>query len=211
MSTNYYSPSEQDRKKRLALWEQAPKQCPYCETPINTDMPAYGNDKPRQHCGGEKCRKAASRANIAQRKEQARTDARARVLRYCEQHVDQEQKQAIMEMCDALMEYSYDEAHQIAERVVMVVETKRCKHDRISVLEQNAAIWKRKGEESERQLNERIAELEAELALFNNLEATIHGIATRQLHLQPDPEKQTTIPTSEANGEQNEDDDQDEE
>lgn len=34
------------------------------------------------------------------------------------------------------------------------------------------------------------------------LEATIHGIATRQMQLQPDPQEQPTTPTSEANGEQ---------
>ena len=76
MSTNYYSTPEQDRKK---LWEQAPKRCLYCETPINTDIPVYGNEKPRHHCGSEKCRKAASRASIAERKRQARADARTRV------------------------------------------------------------------------------------------------------------------------------------
>ncbi len=180
-----------------------------CETPINELFSEYGNDKPRQHCGSDKCRKAASRASIAQRKEQARTDARARVLSYCEQHVDQEQKNVVMEMCDALMEYSYGEGHHVAEQVVEVIEARRCKHDRIEVLEQNAVIWKRRGEASERQLNERIKELEAELALFNSLEATIHGIATRQIHLQSDPEEQTITPTSEANGKQNEDEEED--
>ena len=114
-----------------------------------------------------------------------------------------------MEMCDLLMTHSYDEGHHVAEQIVSIIEMKRCKHDRISILEQNAAIWKRKGEQSERQLNERITELEAELALFNNLEATIHGIATRQLHLQPDQEEQPTTLTSEANGKQNEDEEED--
>ncbi len=40
---------------------------------------------------------------------------------------------------------------------------------------------------SEEQLNARIKELEEEIRLFNALEATIHGIAARQLQQQPDP------------------------
>ncbi len=101
---------------------------------------------------------------------------------------------------------NYEEGHQIAEQIVQIIEAKRCKHDRIAELEQNAAIWKRKAQASERQLKERIEELEAELALFTNLEATIHGIATRQLQLQPDPEEQPITPTSEANNEQRDSD-----
>jgi len=165
--------SQTRSKKNRLLWEQASKECLYCKQAMNMEMPTYGDDKPRQHCGSDKCRKAASRANIAERKRQARTDARQRVLSYCEAQLDQEQKGAVMEMCDALMEYSYDEGHQIAEHIVAVVEAKRCKYDRIAELERNAAVWQRRAQASERQLKERIQELEAELEMFNNLSNTI--------------------------------------
>jgi len=198
--TNYHAIYGQERTRKAEDRRFAPKVCPSCGTPINENLSEW--DRIRTNCGADKCRKAASRASISERKRQARTDARQRVLLYCEQHLDQEQRDAVMEMCDALMSYSYDEGHQIAEQVIQVLEAKRCKHDRIEALERNAAIWKRKAQASEQQLKARIEELEAELALFSGLEATIHGIATRQLQLQPDPEEQPTTPTSEVNDEQ---------
>ena len=70
-----------------------------------------------------------------------------------------------------------------------VIEAKRCKHDRIAELEANAALWQRRAQASERQLKERIAELEQELELFNSLHNSIHGIAQRQLEKQPDPQE----------------------
>jgi len=160
-------------------------------------------DKIRTSCGADKCRKAASRASLAERKRQARTDARTRVLAYGEMQLDQEQQRVMMEMCDALMASSVEEGHEVVEQVVQIIEAKRCKHDRIEVLERNAAVWKRKAEASERQLQERITELEAELELFNSLEATIHGIATRQQQIQADPEEQLApTPTSAASNDQ---------
>ncbi len=201
--TNYYSSYEQERTRKAEERRFAPKVCPSCGVPINEHLSEW--DRIRTNCGADKCRKAASRTGIAERKRQARTDARQRVLVYCEQHLDQEQRDAVMEMCDALMSYSYDEGHQIAEQVIQVLEAKRCKHDRIEALERNAAIWKHRALTSEEQLQARIAELEEEIQLFNGLEATIHGIATRQLQLQPDPEEQT-MPTSEANDEQHDPD-----
>lgn len=203
MSTDYYRSYEQERTRKAEERRLAPKVCPSCGVPINEHLSEW--DRIRTTCGADKCRKAASRASISERKRQARTDTRARVLAYCETQLDQEQKRAVMDMCDFLMVYSNDEGHLIAESVVQIIEAKRCKHDRIAELEQNAAIWKRKAQSSERQLKERIEELEAELALFRGLEATIHGIATRQLQLQPDPEEQT-MPTSEANDEQHDPD-----
>lgn len=125
-------------------------------------------------------------------------------LSYC-QNMLERYRLNMPEIADALMSYSYDEGHQIAEQVIQVLEAKRCKHDRIEALERNAAIWKHRALTSEEQLQARIAELEEEIQLFNGLEATIHGIATRQLQLQPDPEEQT-MPTSEANDEQHDPD-----
>ena len=193
--TKYSSSYDQERTRKAEERRLAPQQCPSCGTAMNEHLNEW--DKIRSHCGADKCRKAASRASLAQRKEQARTDARARILQYCETQLDQEQRNGVMAMCDALMSSGYEEGHEIAEQVIQIVEAKRCKHDRIEVLERNAAIWKQKAQASERQLNERITELEAELTLFNGLEATIHGIATRQQDLQPDPEAQ--LSTSQAN------------
>jgi len=200
MSTNYSSIYEQERKRKAEERRNGPRECPTCGTPINEHLNEW--DRIRTNCGADKRRKAASRANLAERKRQARTDARQRVLIYCEQHLDQEQKRAVMEMCDVLMAVNYDEGHQIAEQVIHVIEAKRCKHDRIAVLEQNAAIWKRKAQASEQQLKARIEELEAELALFGGLEATIHGIATRQLQQQPDPEELPSMLPSATTSEQ---------
>lgn len=198
--TNYHATYEQERTRKAEERRFAPKVCTSCGVPINEHLSEWV--RIRTNCGADKCRKAASRASISERKRQTRIDARQRMLLYCEQHLDQQQKRAVMEMCDALMEYSHEEGHQIAESIVQLIEAKRCKHDRIDELERNAAIWKRKAQASEQQLKARIEELEAELALFSGLEATIHGIATRQLQLQPDPEEQPTTPTSEVNDEQ---------
>jgi len=198
--TNSYSSYEQERTRKGEERKHAPKQCLHCGVPINEHLNEW--DRVRTSCGSDKCRKAASRANLAERKRQARTDARQRVLSYCETQLDEQQKGAVMEMCDALMEYSQDEGHEVAEQVLHVIEATRCKHDRIAVLEQNAAIWKRKAQSSEQQLKARIEELEAELALFGGLEATIHGIATRQLQQQPDPEELPSMLPSATTSEQ---------
>ncbi len=197
MSTNYSSMYEQERKRKAEERRNAPRECPTCGVPMNQNLSEW--DRIRTNCGADKCRKAASRANLAERKRQARTDARQRVLSYCEQHLDVQQRTAVMEMCDSLMTYNYDEGHEVAEQVIHVIEAKRCKHDRISTLEQNAVVWQRRAQASERQLKARIEELEAELELFNGLHNTIHGIAIQQLEWQPDPEEPTTLPPSEAN------------
>src|SRR6266496_4047355 len=196
MSTSYYSSGEQERQYRTNPYEQerqrkaaeraaAPKKCPHCEAPINQNLSEW--DRVRYHCGSDRCRKAVSRANIAERKRQERSATRARILQYCEQQLDRDQKNAVMEMCDLVMAFDYHNGHNIALEVVKVIENKRCKHDRIAQLEQNAAIWKRKAQASEQQLKARIKELEEELELFNGLETLIHGIAARQLERQPDP------------------------
>lgn len=193
MNTDYYRSYEQERTRKAEERSNAPKHCPYCGIAINEHLNEW--DRIKTSCGSDKCRKAASRASLAERKRQARTDARQRVLSYCEAQLDQEQKGAVMEACDALMEYSYDEGHQIAEHIISVIEAKRCKHDRITELECNAAVWQRRAQASERQLKERIQELEAELEMFNNLSNTIHGIAMKQLERQPDPVLQELQPT----------------
>jgi ribosomal protein S27AE len=192
MSSSY----EQEQQRRAQERKNAPKTCPHCGTPMNEHLSEW--ERVRSHCGSDKCRKAASRANLAERKRQERNDARARVLAYCDQHLDRDQKHAVMNMCDALMQFSYDEGHQVAEAVVKVIDARRCKHEKITTLEQNALLWQRRAETSERQLKERIRELEEELALFTSLHNAIHGIVTDQLRKQPDQEEPTPAPVSET-------------
>lgn len=182
--TSHY---KRERERRAEERKNAPQQCPHCSTPINQHLSEW--DRIRYHCGADKCRKAASRANQAERKRQERTATRARILQWCETWLDAEQRRAVMEMCDLLMSYDYQNGHKIALQVTKVIDDRRCKHDRIAQLEQNAALWQRRAQASERQLKERIAELEAELEIFTTLHNTIHGIATDQLRKQPDPQE----------------------
>src|SRR5260370_23460655 len=99
-----------------------------------------------------------------------------------------------MEMCDLLMSYDYDHGHELEALVVKVMESKRCKHDRIAVLTDNASAAKRRADKAEEYNSElkvvyerRIEELQAELQVYQLLENAVHNIATRQLQQQPDP------------------------
>ncbi|EFH79628.1 hypothetical protein [Ktedonobacter racemifer] len=199
-----YRSYESEAQRRAKERETAPKTCPHCHEEINQNLGPW--DKPKYHCGKDKCRKAASRQNIAERKRQNRANARERMLKYCEQHLTMDQRRSVMDMCDLLMNYSYDEGHQIAEQVVKVIEEKRCKHDRIAQLEAYAKLANRQREASERQLKERIAELEEELRLYQSLENTIHGIAERQLEKQPDPQKPEERPAPQEQEEESDPD-----
>ena len=76
-----YASYDQERTRKAEERRNALKQCPYCGTSINEHLNEW--DKIRSHCGADKCRKAASRASLAERKSQTRTDARTRVFDYC--------------------------------------------------------------------------------------------------------------------------------
>jgi hypothetical protein len=175
--------------------ENAPQECPYCHKPINRNLNRW--DKVRQHCGSDKCRKAASRVTVAERKRKERSETHARILAYCEQRLDAEQGQAVKKMTETLMQWSVEEGHHIAEKVVNVIEQQRCKHDRISVLLDNASAAKRRAEKAEEHNRElqvlyqrRIEELEAELHGYQILEGMIVRIAEHQQSIQPDPQPQ---------------------
>ncbi|GCE32230.1 hypothetical protein KDA_77140 [Dictyobacter alpinus] len=196
MSTNYYSSYEQERKN-------APKQCPHCGEPINQDLSSYGS-KVRHHCGSQACRKAYSRANILERKHQARRDARQRILAYGNRWLDLDQRRSLMTMTQMVMDANFDTGHQIAEQIVQIIESQRCKHDRISVLIENAALAKRRADEAqahnrdmEAQYKHRIAELESELVLLQLLQGSIDKIAAEQLDKQADPIPQEPEPEEE--------------
>ncbi|GHO88139.1 hypothetical protein [Dictyobacter formicarum] len=188
MSTNYsYSSYEQDRIRQAEERKNAPPQCPHCGAAINQDLSAYGS-KVRYHCGSQACRKAVSRANIAERKRQERHAARARILTYCEQQLDSESKRAVMEMTDLLMNYDQEHGHDLAQSIVQVIEAKRCKHDRIAVLIESASAAKRQAREAvfynqelEALYTHRIKELESELSMYQLLQKAIDDIAAQQL------------------------------
>ncbi len=139
MSTYHYSGYEQERQRRKAEWEAAPKACPHCDAPINQQFSAYGTDKPRKHCGSDKCRKAASRAGIAERKRREREKATSRIDEYAAQ-LPADQHKAVVEAKHVVMQADYDQGHTIMRQVIEVIEAQRCKHDRIAQLEENAAI-----------------------------------------------------------------------
>lgn len=191
-----YERYEQERQRQAEERKNAPTQCPHCGTEINQDLSAYGS-RVRYHCGSQACRKAASRANIAERKRQERQAARALVLHYCEQQLDHEQKRAVMEMTDLLMNYDYSHGHDLAQAVVQVIEAKRCKHDRIAVLIESASAAKLQAREAvfynqelEALYKHRIKELESELSMYQLLQKSIDDIAAQQLERQPEPQEQ---------------------
>lgn len=188
---SYY---EQERQRKAAERERAPKECPHCGAAINQRLSEW--DRVRYHCGADKCRKATSRANIAERKRIEREEISKQIDDYAAQ-LPADQRAAILQAKGLLMQADYDQGHNLMLAVIEVLKAQRCKHDRIKQLEENAAIWKRRALASEEQLNARIKELEEEIQLFNALEATIHGIAAYQLQQQPDPPAQTT-PAPEA-------------
>jgi uncharacterized protein YqgV (UPF0045/DUF77 family) len=172
--------------------EEIPKQCPYCGKPINQDV-GYWSSRIRKNCGSTACRKKASRKTIRERKKEEREDISQRIEQYAAQ-LPLDQRTAIVKAMNVLMEADYDEGHNIMWHVVRVIEAQRCKHDKIQILIDNAAAAKRRAEKAEehnRQLEAllqgRIVELEAELHVYQLLENTIHGIATRQLEKQPEP------------------------
>ncbi len=112
---------------------------------------------------------------------------------YCAEHLAQDLAANILEVAALLMQMDKERGHIQAKKIVEAIESKRCKHDKIRVLEENAQAAKRradKAEEHSQQLEmlykQRIQELEAEVLVFQLLENAIHGIAQRQLEKQPD-------------------------
>jgi hypothetical protein len=198
---NYYSSYDLKRKRRREEWERAPKECPYCRqrhktTPINQHFSEYSNAKARYHCGDTACRSAAYRQRKADRLQAAREDADARINNYATQLLP-EQAAAVRTMRDVLMchvQADYQHGHEQALAIIQTIEARACKHDRIAVLLDNASAAKRRADKAEAYNEElkdiyerRIAELRAELDLYQNLENAVHNIASRQLVIQPDP------------------------
>ncbi len=207
MSTNYHSSYEEERKQRRIAWDQAPKQCPHCDELINQHFSEYGNDKPHTHCGATACRSAAYRQRKANRLDTDRQDADARINSYAAQLPD-EQAAAVRAMRDVLMgnvQADRQHGHEQALAIIEVIEDQRCKHDRISVLLDNASAAKRRADEAQHYNRElqaiyqhRITELQSELSVYQLLEGAVHNIAQRQLAKQPDlPEQAAQEPEPE--------------
>jgi hypothetical protein len=122
------------------------------------------------------------------------------MFHYCSEQLDQDQRRAVMEMVDLAMAYDTENGHNIALDVVKVIESKRCKHDRIAILLDNASAAKRRAEKAEAYNEElkaiyerRIEELQAELHVYQLLESAVHNIAKRQLEQQPDPQERPAL------------------
>jgi len=190
-SRNTYQREEQRREQERA---SAPKQCPHCQAPINLNLGHW--EKVRYHCGSDRCRAAAYRHRKANRLQAAREAANARINDYAA-GLPAEQAMAVRAMRDVLMSDeppSYSHGHEQALAIIAVIDDRRCKHDRIQILIDNAEAEKRRAakvqehyQELEAAYKRRIDELEAEITVYQMLENAIHGIASEQLRKQPDP------------------------
>jgi hypothetical protein len=115
------------------------------------------------------------------------------VRQYCADHLAQDLAANMLEVTALLMQMDKEHGHIQAKKIVEAIESKRCKHDKVAVLEENAAAARRRADKTEeynRQLEalykQRIQELEEEVRMYQSLESAIHGIAQRQLEKQPD-------------------------
>ncbi len=158
-------------------------ECPICHTPINQNLNSW--DRPKTSCGSDRCRQAISRENKRKRQAQEEAETRQRVRQYGNT-LQPENRDAILRI---LAEHGYE----LATEIIDMLDSVRCKHDKIALIEEYAAAAKRRAEKAEefnRQLEavykQRIAELEAEVQMYQSLESFIHGIAGRQLEKQPE-------------------------
>jgi len=202
-----YGYSQQERQRRRQDWERAAKQCPHCNAPINQQYKEYENDEARRHCGADKCRAAAYRAAKADRLYKAREEATASITCYAA-GLPAEQAAAFKTMRMVLMNElkpDLQNGHVQALAVLNVIESQRCKHDRIQALKDNADAEKRRAAKAEEYAQElealykrRIEELQEEIRAYQTLEHAIHHIATEQLRKQPDPPAQQATPEPEG-------------
>ena len=158
-------------------------ECPICHTPINQNLRSW--DRPKTSCGSDRCRQAISRENKRKRQAEEEAATRARVRQYCDTLQP--------ENGDAILRIMAEHGYELAGEIIDILDSVRCKHDKITQIEDYAAAAKRRAEKAEefnRQLEtvykQRIAELEAEVQLYQSLENAIHGVAGRQLEKQPE-------------------------
>jgi hypothetical protein len=172
--------------------QEVPTQCPICGASINQNR-SYSWQRVQTSCGSDRCRKAISRKNIAERKQAEREAAREGVRQYCTEQLTSEQGKVILAAVSTLMAADQEHGHEQAEQIIQVFEAVRCKHEKIGVLIENARAAKERADKAERfnqdlekLYQQRIADLEGEVQVYQLLESAIHGIAQRQLEKQPE-------------------------
>lgn len=156
-------------------------ECPICHTPVNQNLRSW--DRPKTSCGSDRCRQAISQENKRKRQAEEEAAASARVRQYC--------GTLQPEKGDAILRIMVEHGYELAGEIIDILDSVRCKHDKITQIEEYAAAAKRRAEKAEefnRQLEavykQRIAELEAEVQVYQSLESAIHGIAQLQLEKQ---------------------------
>jgi len=159
--------------------EEIPTACPRCGKPINQNRSSWG--RIQTSCGEDGCRQYVYRINKAKRIDKERQDAVTAL------------SQAILHATDVLMQMDREHGHLQAQQIVEAIEWKRCKHDKITILEENAVAARRRAEKAEEHnqhlealYKQRIQELEEEVRIYQSLESTIHSIGLRQLEQQPE-------------------------
>ena len=158
-------------------------ECPICHTPINQNLRSW--DRPKTSCGSDRCRQAMSRENKRKRQAEEEAATRARVAQYCTSLQPENR--------DAILRIMAEHGYELAGEIIDILDSVRCKHDKITLIEDHAAAARRRAEKAEEfnhQLEavykQRIAELGAEVQMYQGLENAIHGIAERQLEKQPE-------------------------
>ena len=158
-------------------------QCPICHTPINQNLNSW--ERVKTSCGSDRCRQAISRENKRKRQAEEEAATRQRVRQYCDTLQS--------ENGDAIVRIMAEHGYELAGEIIDILDSVRCKHDKIRTLEENAVAARRradKAEEYNRQMEalykQRIKELEEEIRMYQSLENAVHGIAERQLEKQPE-------------------------
>ncbi len=171
--------------------EEIPTACPRCGKPINQNRSSWG--RIQTSCGEDGCRQYVYRINKAKRIDKERHDAVTAIRQYCVEHLSPALSQAILHATDVLMQMDREHGHLQAQQIVEAIEWKRCKHDKITILEENAVAARRRAEKAEEHnqhlealYKQRIQELEEEVRIYQSLESTIHSIGLRQLEQQPE-------------------------
>src|SRR6266487_6777886 len=149
-------------------------ECPICHTPINQNLRNW--DRPKTSCGSDRCRQAISRENKRKRQAEEEAATRARVRQYCGTLQPENR--------DAILRIMAEHGYELVTEIIDILDSVRCKHDKIRTLEENAVAARRRAEKAEeynRQMEalykQRIKELEEEIRMYQSLENAVHGIA----------------------------------
>jgi hypothetical protein len=154
------------------------KTCPHCGTTIRQDQTS---------CGAGPCRQKVYRINKADRLRREQQAARDAVREYCATYLPPEFSQIVQAATELLID-DEEEGYIQARKLIEAIDLKRCKHEKIAILENNAANARHALEEArtynkqlEALYKAHIAELEEEVRLYQVNEIAIHQIAQEQL------------------------------